>query len=274
MNATIGEITAKLDAIYPPEWAADWDRVGLVCGRPAGAVTRVLFAVDCVPSTVAEAIEVGAQMLVTHHPLLLRGVSSVAPTTYKGEIVHTLIESGIGLYVAHTNADIASPGVSDALANRLGLSDLRPLEPTEGERGIGRVGLLADPMTLAEFAALVAQALPATAAGIRVAGDPGRLIGTVAVSGGAGDGYLAQARACGADVFVTADLRHHVAGEYVEEPGPALIDAAHWATERPWLDLVAAQVRQAFDVDTLVSDRNTDPWTLHFASSDGQQLHS
>ncbi|MFD0559968.1 dinuclear metal center YbgI/SA1388 family protein [Stackebrandtia endophytica] len=274
MKATIGEITAKLDAIYPHVWAADWDRVGSVCGRPGTAVTRVLFAVDCVPSTVAEAREVGAQLLVTHHPLLLRGVSTVAPTTYKGEIVHSLIESGIGLYVAHTNADVAAPGVSDALAGRLGLSDLRPLEPTEEGRGIGRVGRLPEPTTLSAFASVVAQALPATAAGIRVAGDPGRRVSMVAVSGGAGDGYLSQARDCGADVYVTADLRHHVAGEYIEEPGPALIDAAHWATERPWLDLVAAQVRHAFDVDTVVSDRNTDPWTLHVASSDGQQLHS
>lgn len=266
---TIGDIVAKLDSIYPPEWAAEWDRVGLVCGRPETEVERVLLAVDCVAATVAEAREAGAQLMVTHHPLLLRGVSSLAPSTYKGELIHTLIESGIGLYVAHTNADVAAPGVSDALAARLDLEDLRPLSPVDdGPRGIGRIGVLPEPSTLAAFAELVARRLPATAGGVRVAGDPMRQVRVVAVSGGAGDGYLGEARDSGADVYLTADLRHHVAGEYIEDESPALIDAAHWATERPWLDLLAGQVRDAFDVDTVVSDRNTDPWALQVASVD------
>ena len=266
---TIGDIVARLDSIYPPEWAAEWDRVGLVCGRPETAVNRVHLAVDCVAATVAEAREVGAQLMVTHHPLLLRGVSSVAPTDYKGELVHTLIESGIGLYVAHTNADVAAPGVSDALADRLGLTDLRPLSPVDGgPRGIGRIGVLAEPMTLTAFAGRVARLLPSVAGGIRVAGAVDRMVRTVAVSGGAGDGYLREARELGADVYLTADLRHHVAGEYIEDESPALIDAAHWATERPWLDLVAAQIRDGFDVDTVVSDHNTDPWALQVPSVD------
>lgn len=268
MSATVSDLTQLLESWYPPVWAADWDAVGLVCGRPTAAVDRVLFAVDCVAETVAEAKQVGAQLMVTHHPLMLRGVSSVAPTTYKGEIVHTLIESGIGLYVAHTNADTASPGVSDALADLLGLRELVPLSPVDdGPRGIGRIGLLPAPLRLREFAELVAQRLPATASGIRASGDPDRYITSVAVSGGAGDGYLAAATTAGVDAFLTADLRHHPASEHMAADGPALIDAAHWATERPWLDVVAAQVRGALDVDTVVSDQNTDPWTLHVSST-------
>ncbi|CAM3122157.1 Nif3-like dinuclear metal center hexameric protein [Stackebrandtia soli] len=264
---TIADITAELDRRYPPEWAADWDRVGLVCGRPQWRVERVLFAVDCVPEIVAEAIRVGATLIVTHHPLLLRGVSSVAPTTYKGDIVHTLIEAGIGLYVAHTNADVASPGVSDALATALGVTGLRPLDPIDdGPRGIGRVGTLSRPLTLSDFAAAVADALPATTWGVRAAGDPERIIRTVAVSGGAGDGYLGHARAAGVDAFVTSDLRHHVVSEHLASGGPALIDVAHWAGEWPWLELVASDVAARFGVDTVVSDVNTDPWTIHASS--------
>ncbi|GAA4920242.1 dinuclear metal center YbgI/SA1388 family protein [Stackebrandtia albiflava] len=267
MSATIGRIIAALDELYPREWAADWDRVGPVCGRPERRVDRVLFSVDCVPATVREAEEVGAGMIVTHHPLLLRGVSSLDPTGYKGDVVHRLIENGTGLYTAHTNADVASPGVSDALATALGLSGLRPLSPVDdGPRGIGRIGELATTVSLADFTARVASALPATTWGVRASGDPDRPVRTVAVSGGAGDGYLADAARAGVDAFVTADLRHHVAGEFAETGGPALIDAAHWATEWPWLDLVAAQVRAACDVDTVVSDHNTDPWTVHRAS--------
>jgi dinuclear metal center YbgI/SA1388 family protein len=264
---------AALDGRYPPAWAEPWDRVGLVLGEPSAPVRRVACVVDCVPETVAEALAEGANLIVAHHPLLLRGVSSVAPTTYKGRIVHQLIKNDVALYVAHTNADVASPGVSDALAARLGLTDLRPLHPpapgspAAGEgRGIGRVGRLPRPMTLTELTAYVAAALPPTAWGVRAAGDPDRMISIVAASGGSGDSFLDQAAAVGADVFLTADLRHHPASEYVASGGPALLDAAHWATERPWLDDLASFLRDSLAVETVVSDLDTDPWTVHAAS--------
>lgn len=116
-----------LERLYPPAWAADWDAVGLVCGAPEDPVERVLFAVDPVPATAAQAADLGAQLLVTHHPLFLAGVHGVPATSYKGRLVHDLIRAGIGLYAAHTNADAADPGVSDALATAIGLTDLRPL---------------------------------------------------------------------------------------------------------------------------------------------------
>jgi len=93
----LGDVVALLDARYPPSWAESWDRVGLVLGEPSAAVETVLFVVDCVPETVEEAVAVGAQLIVAHHPLLLRGVSTLAPTTYKGRIVHRLIRAGIQL---------------------------------------------------------------------------------------------------------------------------------------------------------------------------------
>src|SRR5439155_7907090 len=129
---SVADVVALLEASYPPAWAEDWDRVGLVLGEPESPVRRVLCVVDCVPETVSQAVSGGADLIVAHHPLLLRGVSSVAPTTYKGRIVHRLIRAGIALYTAHTNADVANPGVSDALAARLGLLDLRPLRPAVG----------------------------------------------------------------------------------------------------------------------------------------------
>ncbi|GIG71389.1 Nif3-like dinuclear metal center hexameric protein [Phytomonospora endophytica] len=263
----VAEITAALDALYPQETAESWDRVGLVLGRPERPVRRALLVVDCVPATIAEAVAADAQMIIAHHPLLLRGVSSVAPTDYKGRAVHDLIEAGIALYVAHTNADVADPGVSDALARRLELENLRPLHPTApgASTGIGRVGNLRGVMTLAEFTAYAADRLPETVWGVRAAGDPNRTVITVAVSGGAGDSYLADATAAGADVYLTADLRHHPASEHLAGDGPALVDAAHWATERPWLDLVAAALGADLGLDTIVSDVVTDPWTLHAA---------
>jgi dinuclear metal center YbgI/SA1388 family protein len=263
-------VVATLDARYPPSWAESWDRVGLVLGEPEATVRRVLCVVDCVPETVAQAREVGADLIVAHHPLLLRGVSSVAPTTYKGRIVHQLIKADIALFVAHTNADVANPGVSDALAARLGLRDLRPLRPMpSGDhsdadgRGTGRIGRLPAPTTLAELTHHAARALPATAWGVRAAGRPDRQIATVAVCGGAGDSFLADASAAGVDAYLTADLRHHPVSEHIAGGGPALLDAAHWATERPWLDDLAAHLRAACGVEVVVSDLDTDPWTVH-----------
>ena len=273
----MAEVVAALAERYPPAWAASWDRVGLVLGEPGEPVRRVLCVVDCVPETVAEALAIGADLIVAHHPLLLRPVSSVAPITYKGRIVHQLIRNGMALYVAHTNADVANPGVSDALAARLGLRELRPLRPGVGDppprtsqppadplgRGAGRIGVLDPPRTLAELARMVAAALPATAWGVRAAGEPDRLVRSVAVCGGAGDTYLADAAAAGVDAFLTADLRHHPVSEHLAGGGPALLDAAHWATERPWLDELAAGLRATLEVDTVVSDLDTDPWTVH-----------
>jgi dinuclear metal center YbgI/SA1388 family protein len=378
---TLADVVAVFDELYPPAWAEDWDAVGLVCGDPAAPVRRVRFAVDPVAATVAEALAADADLLITHHPLLLRPVHGVPATTYKGRLVHDLIRGGTGLLVAHTNADNANPGVSDALAARLGLRDTTPLRPAAPEpldkivtfvphadaervvdalaaagagtigdytrcawtvrgegtfrpedgaapaigrvgqvevvgetrvelvlprhrraavvaalrsahpyeepafdvlelaglpddRGIGRVGTLPGPVPLREFVSQVAAALPASAAGIRAAGDPDRLVRTVAVQGGAGDGNLTAAVRAGADAYVTADLRHHPASEHMEQGGPALVEASHWSTERPWLDGAARRLAAALrarhgdlgaTVDLAVSDLVTDPWTLHAA---------
>ncbi len=269
---TVRQVVDALDGRYPQNWAESWDRVGLVLGEFEHAVSRVLCVVDCVPETVDQALAIGADLIVAHHPLLLKPVSSIAPNTFKGRIVHRLIRAEVALYTAHTNADIANPGVSDALAARLGLTGLRPLVPAEGVaagegRGAGRIGALPEPLTLAELTALAAERLPATAAGVRAAGDPGREIRTVGVCGGAGDSFLADAARAGVDAYLCADLRHHPAGEHLANDGPALLDAAHWATERPWLDDVAAWLRARFPVDVVVSDLDTDPWTVHSASA-------
>jgi dinuclear metal center YbgI/SA1388 family protein len=275
-HLTLSDVTAAFERVYPPAWAASWDAVGLVAGDPAQQVARVLFAVDPVDAVVDEALTWGADLIITHHPLMLRGVTSVAADTPKGRIVHRLIRSGTALYTAHTNADTASPGVSDALARAVGLTGpLRPLDPDatdpEGRRGIGRIGALDRPVLLREFAEQVARGLPATAAGIRVAGDPDRLVNTVAVSGGAGDSLLGAARAADVDVFVTSDLRHHPASEFVENPGgPALVDTAHFASEWPWLADGARHLVDALgraggpdgaNVEVRVSTTVTDAWS-------------
>ena len=368
---TLGDITALLDEWYPPHTADDWDAVGLVCGDPDADVRRILLAVDPVTVVADEAIETGAQLVVTHHPLFLKGVHGVAATDPKGRVVHRLLGAGCGLFTAHTNADAPAGGVSESLALALGIVDPRPLEPQrreidkfvvfapveaaegiraalvgagagtigdydsasftssgegrfrplEGARpaigtvgevetvdevrievvaprelrgrvhaqmraahpyeepaydiielaseeardaGSGRIGRLSEPIDLREFAARVASVLPETAHGVRVAGDPDQRVETVALCGGAGDFLLDRARAAGADVYLTSDLRHHPASELREHGAPALVDVAHWAAESTWLPVLAGRLTEALGdtVEVRVSTTNTDPWTF------------
>ncbi|MDT0346319.1 Nif3-like dinuclear metal center hexameric protein [Streptomyces litchfieldiae] len=268
----LSDVIAALDTLWPRERAEAWDAVGPVCGDPGAEVSRVLFAVDPVQEVAEEAVALGAELLVTHHPLYLRGTTSVAADTFKGRVVHTLIRNGVALHVAHTNADRADPGVSDALAAALGLRVTGPLVPDPsdpaGRRGLGRICELDVPLTLAEFTELAAARLPATAQGVRASGAPDRPVRTVAVCGGAGDGLFAEVRAAGADAYLTADLRHHPASEATEHAPLALVDAAHWATEWPWCEQAAAQLdavseRNGWGLRVHVSHRVTDPWTAH-----------
>lgn len=374
---TLGQVVAALEDLYDPTWSQPWDAVGLTCGDPQEPVTRILLAVDPVAATVDQAAAVGADLLLTHHPLLLKGVHSVAATTYKGRLLHRLITSGIALYTAHTNADVALPGVSDALATRFGMRNTRPLATGTGEpidkvvtfvpheaaeplidalaaagagaigdytrcawlatglgtflptanatptigqpgivervpetrvemvlhreirervvrallaahpyeepaydvfelappptgRGLGRIGQLPEPMTVRAFVAKAAEVLPRTAIGVLATGDRDRVLRTVAVCGGAGDSHLVDATRAGADAYLTADLRHHPAAEHVASGGPVLVNAAHWATEQPWLydaaDLLRARLEDT--VETVVSDLVTDPWNLHLPSNE------
>ena len=364
VTVRLSDVVAVLEDLYPPAWAESWDAVGLVCGDPDAPVRRVLLAVDPVEQVVREAVDGGYDLLLTHHPLYLRGTTSVAATTPKGRVVHALVRAGIGLHVAHTNADVADPGVSDALAARFDLRDLRPLSPRPdardalvtyvpedaveqvldavaaagagrigdydrcswstsgtgtfrplpgarpavgevgrtqsvaerrlevvlpralrrsvlealrgahpyeepayevlelvdepGPRGLGRVGELPAPTTLRELTRTAAEVLPATAWGVRAAGDPDQVVTTLAVCGGSGDSLLREAGRA-ADAYLTADLRHHPASEAPE--GLALLDAAHWATEHPWLADAARRLSAATTVDAVVSDTVTDPWT-------------
>lgn len=266
-TATVADVVAAVHRRYDPSAAEPWDAVGLVCGDPAAPVRRIHLAVDPTLEVAQEAVEAGADLLLVHHPLLLRPVSSVAATDPAGRVVHTLIRGGCALLAAHTNADVARDGVSDALAAALGVQGLRPVLPAaDGATGLGRIGDLAAPTTLGAYAEIVRAALPATAHGVRIGGDLERPVRRVAVCGGSGSDLLEAAGALGADVLVTADLKHHVALDNLAAGGPAVLDVSHWASERLWLDvverlLVSDLAGDGVTVDTHVSALVTDPWT-------------
>jgi putative NIF3 family GTP cyclohydrolase 1 type 2 len=156
-------------------------------------------------------------------------------------------------------------GTSARLASLLSLTDARPIVESAPGVGLGRVGALPEPTTLGALARRLAGILPPTATGVRVAGEFDRPVRTVAVCGGAGDSLLSEPAVREADVYITADLRHHPASESIETArvagGPALIDVSHWASEWLWLDTAAAELREALPgVEVLVSELRTDPW--------------
>jgi dinuclear metal center YbgI/SA1388 family protein len=382
-RCTVGDCVDVFDAAYDPAWAQEWDAVGLVAGAPSDEVHRVHFAVDPTPEVAAEAVAAGAQLLVTHHPLFLRGVHGVAETSAGGSVIATLIRARCALFTAHTNADVARPGVSDALAAVLGMrptvpvaalspssqpgtpldklvvfvpladrprvldalaaagagaigdydrcgwwssgtGTFRPLKgahpaigsvgsvaevaedrlemvlprrrraavvealraahpyeepafdvhelasppvPPTAARGLGRVGDLPEPVRLDAFVDRVAARLPGTVGGVRATGDGARWIRRVAVCGGSGGELAGAAAALGADVLVTADARHHHTLDSVAAHGVAIVDAAHWATEHPWLRAAAALLHSGLPatvgIAVTVSELVTDPWRLH-----------
>ena len=385
-RVNVGDCVRVLERAYDPAWAEAWDAVGLTSGDPGATVERVHFAVDPTPEVAAEAVAAGAQLLVTHHPLFLRGVHGVAETSAGGRVISTLIRGGCALYTAHTNADVARPGVSDALADAVGLvaegrlaidplppehqpvapldklvvfvpvadrvrllealaaagagaigdydrcawwatgtGTFRPLpgahpvigtvgtaeevvedrlelvlprglragvvaalraahpyeepafdltelvsEPVAPDlaRGLGRIGDLSSAERLDAFVRRVAVALPATAWGIRATGDPERLVRRIAVCGGSGGELAGAAAALGADLLLTADARHHHTLDSVLARDLVIVDAAHWATEHPWLATAARVVREGVpatvgELVTSVSALVTDPWRVH-----------
>lgn len=264
---TVSDVVRAAEGLWPLAGAEPWDAIGLIAGDPHAVVSHVHLCIDAVPENADEAVALGAGMLLAHHPLLLRGVTSVAEHHFKGAVVSRLIRGGSALYAAHTNADVVETGTSAVLANILGLVDAVPLSAAANGSigGIGRVGRLAEATTLGRLARTLANILPPTASGVRVSGEYDAPINTVALCAGAGDSYLDEAAVQTADVYISSDLRHHPASAFRETAklvgGPALIDVSHWASEWLWLDTAASELREALPgVTVTVSELRTDPW--------------
>jgi len=266
MSINSGDLIAHFNKLWPLDGAESWDAPGLIVGSENRRISRVLLSVDVTSEVVSEAIDGQFDLILSHHPFIMRGVSSIAETTEKGSVLSRAIRSGVDLYAAHTNADIVNHGVSAALANSLGITDAVALEPFGAPVGHGRIGTLPEPIKLGEFARLVSRVLPSTAQGVKVSGNYDRLVQRIAVCGGAGDSFIEAAESAGADVYLTSDLRHHPTQDSRERslisPNEmSLIDVAHWAGEWLWLERAAEQLTSEFStVQFVVSHLRTDPW--------------
>ena len=258
----LSTLIKHFDEIWPDSGAESWDFPGLMLGTHNQEIFSCLLTVDVTLDTIRQAAEFGAQLIISHHPLFLHGVHELSESSPKGAISALAAREKIAVYAAHTNADFVSGGVSETLATSLGLTVDGFLDDVTKQ---GVIGKLSQPASLLELSRSVARVLPSVAQGVKVAGNPERLISTVGVVAGAGDSFLDRALASDLDLFVTSDLRHHRALDFVDasklNEGPALMDIAHWAAEWLWLEKVQRDLGQAFpSIKFEVNDRSTDPW--------------
>jgi dinuclear metal center YbgI/SA1388 family protein len=265
MPLPLTNLIGTFESLWPLAGAEEWDRPGLTTGNSNQTITRALLCVDVTLEVLSEAKQLGCELVISHHPLLLKGVNFLSEDQLKGELVSFAVKNLIAVYSAHTNADIVVDGVSDILAQQLGLVSTKPLIATGDGIGHGRIGKLKSPQSLSDYAKFVSSCLPETSAPIRVAGDLNKMIETVAVVGGAGDSFIPAAAQSGVDLFITSDLRHHVVLDAVSDPtNPlALIDISHFAAESLWLKPTQVTLSKLIpEVSFVVSSISTDPWTM------------
>lgn len=227
---TVSDVMEVMNRLAPPALAEAWDNPGLMLGDPAREVQKIYVCLDVDGVNAEQAIRLGADLILSHHPLLFHPMKQIVEDNAAGSIVRRLITNDIAVFSAHTNLDKAEGGMNDWLAEKLGLSSVRPFREEEiaGDMGIGRIGILDPPMEMEDFVSFVKGTLNCPT--LRYAGDPNDVLSTVALcSGGGGDGIKTAYRA-GADVYITADVRHHEA-QLAAELGLNLIDAGHFETE-------------------------------------------
>ncbi|KXA17400.1 Nif3-like dinuclear metal center hexameric protein [Gardnerella vaginalis] len=279
--ATLSDIVKILEDLYPLSLAESWDNPGLIVGDPSHKVNKIVCLSDSTLEAVNEACKMGADLIVSHHPLFFRSVHEVSGFSVRGKIVQTLIENRCGLWVGHTNADAAFRGVAAAAASAFGIKNQQPLVPASNGNpslGLGRVGVLEKEITLKEFAMRVFNALPATKLGVQVCGDVNAIVSKIAVLPGSGDSLFDAVRACGADVYVTSDLRHHPATDAYEQAvyesklanssiaKPMLINTPHSAIESLWFEYAVKDIQDSVyknlgeSIDVLWIGRAFDPW--------------
>ncbi len=257
---TVADILKYIETIAPPYMKESWDNVGLLCGRKDRPVKKILVALDPFRSVIDEAIELGADLIVTHHPLIFgEDLKAVNEDTETGRCLLTLIENGIAAINAHTNLDLAPGGINDVLAQTLGLTNVELIDP-EGVDAEGRpYGLLrtgeVPGQPLSDFLHTVKEKLGCEA--LRYC-DGGKPVRKVCVGGGSCAGAVQVAAQHGCDAFVTADAKYNQF-RTAYELGLSLIDAGHFHTENPTMPILAEKLRQAFpQVEIVFSEKHHD----------------
>ena len=237
----VKDIVAVIEEFAPLSIQEGWDNSGLCVGSPEDEVTSVLFALDCTPALVDEAIECGADMIITHHPLIFSGLKKITPDDMIGAAVIKAIKAGISIYAAHTNADKVIEGVSGAMAAKLGLQNVSILDEDGEGTGLGVVGDLPQPMTSDQTLALVKEKF-----GLKVVKSSApvqTMISRVAMCGGSGGSLIGAARKSGAQLYISGDISYH---NFFTPEGFMIMDIGHYESEIEIVDILFSLIKKNF----------------------------
>lgn len=255
---TVKDVLSFLESLAPAYMKENWDNVGLLCGDPDCPVHKILVALDPFESVCYEAHDCGADLIVTHHPLIFQPLKSITTQTSIGRSILFLCEKGISAINAHTNLDCAPGGVNDTLAKLLELEDISVVTPSGMDENGQEWGLLRmgyRDCSLAEFLAHVKDKLGTPA--LRYA-DGGKCVHQIAVGGGSCAGELMQAYRAGCDTFVTSDIKYNQFWD-AADLGINLVDAGHFYTENPICAVLAEKIQAAFpEIEVILSEKHAD----------------
>ena len=261
MQYKVKDVTQVIEGFAPLSIQEKWDNSGLCIGSPDAPVSSVLFGLDCTPELVDEAIECGADMIVTHHPLIFSGLKKISPDDMVGEAVFKAIKAGISIYAAHTNADKVIAGVSGAMAAKLGLKNVEILSEDGEGTGLGVVGELPEPMTAQQMVEMVKErfALKTVKASKPVEGE----ITKVAMCGGSGGSLISAAKAAGAQLYISGDISYH---NFFTPEGFMLMDIGHYESEIEIVDILFSLVKKNFPTFAvrITQNLNSNPIYYYF----------
>lgn len=257
----VRELTDWLEGEYPGNMAEDWDNVGLLVGDDGQEVHHVFLALDLTEAVLEEAVKAQADMIITHHPMIFRGMKKINNHDFTGRKVLSLIRHNISYFAMHTNYDVM--GMAELSADYLKLKERQVLSVTaeteQRPQGFGRVGKLPEPMSLKECALYVKEALSLN--DVRLYGEPEQMVETAAVCTGSGKSMIPDALKKGAQVYITGDIDHHT-GIDATAQGLAVIDAGHYGTEYIFMEAVSSKLSAEFPELKVSCARIVSPYTL------------
>ena len=237
----VKEITQVIEAFAPLSIQEGWDNSGLCVGSPDDEVTSILIGLDCTEKLIDEAIECGADMIVTHHPLIFSGLKKISPEDTVGAAVIKAIRAGICIYAAHTNADKVIAGVSGAMAAKLGLSDIKILDEDGEGTGLGVIGNLPSPISSEQAIALVKDRFSLKM--IKTSAPLNKPISRIAMCGGSGSSLIRNAMNAGADLYISGDISYH---NFFTPENFMLMDIGHYESEIEIVDILFSLIKKNF----------------------------
>ena len=254
MDIICKEIIIFLEDVAPLEIAEEWDNVGLLIGSKNNKINRIMVCLDITKKVVEDAINKRINLIISHHPLIFKGIKKILEDDVKGQIIHSLIKNNINVYCAHTNLDFAEGGINDYLAEVLELNNIRNINNNK----LGKIGKLKAPLSLSEFVNLVKTNLGIN--NLKLIGNIEKDIQDVGVFCGSFDESLIEQLKYKCDILVTGDIKYHAALN-ISENGLCIIDAGHYYTEKIFIPELHKILKEKFsNLEIFISSAQTDPF--------------